>query len=359
MRSARCLIPAAVLLLCCAAPLYFDRAEVRDGLSVGLGAGVATGEWRSGEAQSTHMPEFDYCNALVGSVYLQYKTPDQPFALFFRGYGGPGKWLTGNSVSGAGLFDVQGGAKFRLGDAAAFRVGLGLPSLIDGVFLLDLGRFATTSIGAGFRGFSLSLAFHPRLSRRLVGYVSLNGLLTPWSPNGKNPPYAGAAGLGLEVVDWSNIGAGGTALLRLPAQIVGFSAGSALSVALAGMPGVLAAPAVGAGATWLVGNWCYRPKARGSLWWAVVGSYGGALVGGGLGGLVALATGSQAPIFVGVAALAPTGALVAYHMSRPKDAGVGLLDGRLELPSLAVRQEWLPDRSSVTVHDARLVTVRF
>jgi len=56
---------------------------------------------------------------------------------------------------------------------------------------------------------------------------------------------------------------------------------------------------------------------------------------------------------------APTGALVAYHKTRTGNAGIGHLDHRLELPDLAVRQEWLPDQSGVTVYDAKLVSVKF
>jgi len=63
--------------------------------------------------------------------------------------------------------------------------------------------------------------------------------------------------------------------------------------------------------------------------------------------------------FAGLSTLAvPAGAVIGYNISRPMPDRRSSFEGRLELPSLAVRQERLADKSGLTVYDARLVTVR-
>jgi len=64
--------------------------------------------------------------------------------------------------------------------------------------------------------------------------------------------------------------------------------------------------------------------------------------------------------FAGLSTLAVSAsAVIGYNISRPESGSWGSLDGRLELPQLAVRQERLADKSGLTVYDAKLVSVRF
>ena len=125
-----------------------------------------------------------------------------------------------------------------------------------------------------------------------------------------------------------------------------------------GAAGLAVGPAVGV----------YRQGRRagetGSFWTASAGSLGG-LVAGGLVGLAAFGVSGQnwtaavgSGVTVGLLA-APAGAVIGYNLSRPKPDRRSSFEGRLELPSLAVRQERLADKSGLTVYDAKLVTVRF
>ncbi|MEO0081854.1 MAG: hypothetical protein ABIL25_06140 [candidate division WOR-3 bacterium] len=64
------------------------------------------------------------------------------------------------------------------------------------------------------------------------------------------------------------------------------------------------------------------------------------------------------PLLLAYAALPPAGAVIGYNLSRSKYASMGF-NSRLGPPELAVKLERLPDNSSRTTFDARLVNVRF
>ena len=200
----------AALFASCGAPFYYERAQIDEGFSVAVGTGAGTGERISGSRGGIGMayPVFDAYAAGIGSLALRY-APNERSAVFLQADGGFGRWLThraGDSsvmVTGA----VQFGAKLRTGSHGAIRLALGAPSLADIVYLHDLTDFLSLNAGLGFRGVGLGIGLHPRISERLLGHVTLNGVrgisyrYRSGMSGDVGPFYSSVAlGFGLEVV---------------------------------------------------------------------------------------------------------------------------------------------------------------
>jgi TM2 domain-containing membrane protein YozV len=92
---------------------------------------------------------------------------------------------------------------------------------------------------------------------------------------------------------------------------------------------------------------------------AILGFYAGVLASLPAMLLIGQATNSALALISPLVLLPPAGAVIGYNLSRPKDGGRFSFNSRLEPSRLGIRQERLPDRSELTVYDARLVTVRF
>jgi len=72
-----------MLFLSCAAPFYYERAEIKKGFYCGAGVGVRTGDAISGGGGEglDYYPEVDYCIAGLTSLYFQHGFSER-IALF-------------------------------------------------------------------------------------------------------------------------------------------------------------------------------------------------------------------------------------------------------------------------------------
>jgi len=218
----------------------------------------------------------------------------------------------------------------------------------------------TGNFGIGFRGVGAGLTLHPKISERVLGHLSFNGLWVPWMTfSGDDPLYrsfSGSVGFGVEVPtdDWSLGKPINQFLLAALLSIIINSAGP-----LYGLPVV---PPLSAACTYWLGKKYYSEYERGSFWWSVGGAYAGALLGTGTFLLVDNNSDSETLTYIsaiGGGLMIPLGAVLGYNLSRNSSSDFGFNNSRFDLPSIGLRPEKTDDGKTITAVDFKLINARF
>jgi hypothetical protein len=181
-----CLALFAVLFISCYRP-YFEKAEIKEGTSIGFGVGVTTCPSTT-DGSGIYNIWDDYCLAGTGTLFFRHGFSEKR-QLFIQLSGGTG-WLLRKEypdfIYRYGIpfvYDIQAGMKFKIGQKGAIRTSVGFPNVFDLTYLYDYNPALTQNLSIGGTGVGIGLVFHHKLSDKLVGHISINySQNIPW-PN--------------------------------------------------------------------------------------------------------------------------------------------------------------------------------
>lgn len=355
MKKNYVLIPLVItLFLSCGAPFYYERAEIKKGLSGGIGVGGSACDVISdpGPGDMDHIgpDKVDYCLAGMGSVFIRQGFSDK-LALFIQGNVGVGKWLTNdNPVRPIAVYgDGQIGLKFKSGEKGAIKISVGATSLVDIVYLYDNNNSFTTNVGVGFRGLNAGFTYHTKLSDRFLSHLTMNvSGPTFWSP----VPVSFSMGLGIEAVPVYKISQVNKQRIKSEKTAIFLQSLAAVGGTFLLVPIAPVGAAIGAT---LIGNQHYDKAERGSFWWSTFGAFAGTAA----GALAYVISGQNKIVVFPAVCLPGVGAVLGYHWSRPKlTTSQGFLN-HFELPSLGIRPEKTEDGKTITAVDFKLINARF
>jgi hypothetical protein len=170
-----CLAMLVVLFISCYRPL-FEKAEIKEGTTIGFGVGVATS---NAVSYNDVLPSYDYCLAGTGTVFYRHGFSEKR-QIFIQVSGGTGWWLTNEyaryhfQYRTPIVYDIQAGMKFKIKEHGAIRGNIGFPGVIDLTYLRDINTTLTEHFTIGVRGIGLGLIFHAKLSKNHLGHISIN-----------------------------------------------------------------------------------------------------------------------------------------------------------------------------------------